>query len=311
SSGGVILCEMLNILQGYDLAAMGFHSAAEVHVLVEAMRHAYLDRNNRLGDPDFVKDPVAQLIDPAYAATVRKQIDPVRATPSATLHAGVLAHEGTNTTQISVVDAAGNAVAMTYTLNLWFGSGHVAGDTGIVMNDEMDDFTSKIGTANAFGLMQGEPNEIAPGKTPLSSMTPTIVTKDGKLVMVLGSPGGSRITTIVLEAIVNVIDHGMTIQEAIDAPRIHEQFLPDVVYLERFALSPDTEHMLEDDGYRFSGGGQWGVAEAILDGAPTLGATAAGDRGNALPLGLLIAPPGALFGAHDVRGGAGKAAGVN
>jgi gamma-glutamyltranspeptidase/glutathione hydrolase len=311
SSGGVIMCEMLGILQGYDLHAMGFHSAAEVHVLVEAMRHAYLDRNKRLGDPDFVKNPVAQLIDPAYAAAVRKQIDPERATPSATLHAAALEHEGTNTTQYSIVDAAGDAVSVTYTLNNWFGSGHVAPGTGIVMNDEMDDFTAKEGVANMFGLMQGEPNAIQPGKTPLSSMTPTIVTKDGKLVMVVGSPGGARIITITLEAIVNVIDHGMNVQEAVDAPRIHEQFLPDTVYLERWALSPDTRKLLEERGYNFTDGRTWGVAEAILAGAPSLAPAHAVKDNTSLPLGLNTGPAATLFGAHDVRGGAGKASGVN
>ena len=314
SSGGVVLCEILNILQGYDLAAMGFHSAAEVHVLTEAMRHAFRDRNNRLGDPDFVPGAAATtaaLIDPAYAAKIRATIDPTGATPSATLKAAPPAHEGTNTTQFSIVDAAGNAVSVTYTLNEWFGSGHVAAGTGIVMNDEMDDFTSKLGEANMFGLIQGQPNEIAPGKTPLSSMTPTIITKDGKLVMVVGSPGGSRIITITLEAIVNVIDHGMSVAEAIDAPRIHHQFEPDLVFLERDALSPDTRHILEQRGYHFSDRGYWGLAEAILTGGPTLHPAASHADEEALPLGLLAVPGATLYGAHDVRGGAGKAAGVD
>jgi gamma-glutamyltranspeptidase/glutathione hydrolase len=311
SSGGVVLCEILGILQGYDLATMGFHSAAEVHVLVEAMRHAYRDRNDILGDPDFVPDPVAHLIDPAYAAAVRKQIDPVNATPSASLNAAAPPPEGHNTTQFSIVDKAGNAVSVTYTLNEWFGSGHVAAGTGIVMNDEMDDFTSKVGVANMFGLMQGAPNAIAPGKTPLSSMTPTIITKDGKLVMVVGSPGGSRIITITLEAIINVIDHGMSIQEAIDAPRIHHQFEPDVVFLEREALSPDTRAILAQRGYRFADRGYWGVAEGILGGSPTLAPNTGKADEEALPLGLLAVPGATLYGAHDVRGGAGKASAVN
>ena len=313
SSGGVTLCEILDILSGYDLGAMGFHSAAEIHVLVEAMRHAFLDRNKRLGDPDFVPGSaatVAELLDPAYAAKIRAGIDPENATPSASLKSAPPAHEGTNTTQYSIVDHAGNAVSVTYTLNEWFGSGHVAAGTGIVMNDEMDDFTSKIGVANMFGLIQGQPNEIAPGKTPLSSMTPTIVTKDGKLVMVVGSPGGSRIITITLEAIINVIDHGMSVQEAIDAPRIHEQFEPDVVFLERDAISPDTRKILAAHGYAFSDRGYWGLAEAILAGGPTLHPPS-GHGEDALPLGLLAVPGATLYGAHDVRGGAGKAAGVN
>ncbi len=312
SSGGVILCEILGILQGYDLKAMGFHSAAEVHVMVEAMRHAYLDRNNRLGDPDFIHNPVAQLIDPAYTASVRKAIEPERATPSASLKVPAPEHEGTNTTQYSIVDAAGNAVSVTYTLNNWFGSGHVAAGTGIVLNDEMDDFTSKVGVPNMFGLIQGLPNAIAPGKTPLSSMTPTIVTKDGKLVMVVGSPGGSRIITITLEAILNVIDHDMTVQEAIDAPRIHEQYMPDRVQLERFALSPDTEALLQQRGYSFVVGHNWGVAEAILVGGPSLMPVAPRpDDDDALPLGGPGSRGALLFGAHDVRGQAGKASGLN
>jgi gamma-glutamyltranspeptidase/glutathione hydrolase len=308
------MCEMLNILQGYDLTAMGFHSAAEIHVLAEAMRHAFRDRNDKLGDPDFVpnaKATAAQLTDPAYAAKIRAQIEPENATSSASLKSGTPPHEGSNTTQFSIVDKAGNAVSTTYTLNEWFGSGHVATGTGIVMNDEMDDFTSKIGAANMFGLIQGQPNEIAPGKTPLSSMTPTIITKDGKLTMVIGSPGGSRIITIVLEAIVNVIDHGMSVQEAIDAPRIHEQFEPDVVFLERDALSPDTRKILQDRGYKFSDRGYWGLAEGILTGGPTLHAAASHADEEALPLGLLAVPGATLYGAHDVRGSAGKAAGVD
>ena len=308
SSGGVVLCEMLGILQGYDLAGMGFHSAAEVHVLVEAMRHAFMDRNNRLGDPDFVKNPVAELTDPVHAASVRNSIDRERATESTSLRAAEPEHEGANTIQYSIVDAAGSAVSVTYTLNEWFGSGHVA--AGIVMNDEMDDFTAKLGVPNMYDLVQGSANAIAPGKAPLSSMTPTIVTKDGHLTMVIGSAGGPRIITLTLEALINVIDHGMTVQEAIDAPRIHHQFLPDTVYLERFALSPDTQRLLEQRGYGFTEGRHWGLAEAILTGAPRLAAPRPGDDRNAASPGP-IAAPAMLFGAHDVRGGAGKASGVD
>ncbi len=310
SSGGVVLCEMLGILQGYDLQAMGFHSADEVHVLAETMRRAYRDRNNKLGDPDFVKNPVAELISPAYDEAVRKTIDPQLATPSAALPPSAPVPEGHNTTQYSIVDAAGNAVSVTYTLNEWFGSGHVAAGTGIVMNDEMDDFSSKPGVPNMFGLVQGANDAVAPGKTPLSSMSPTIVTKDGHLVMVVGSPGGSRIITIVLEAIVNVIDHGMTVQEAIDAPRIHEQYLPDIVLLERLALSPDTRRLLEQRGYHFTDSTHWGCAEAILAGAPSLGLLHDGGDPNPLPFGTVTVPGATLFGAHDVRGGAGKASAV-
>jgi len=307
SSGGVVLCEILGILQGYDLSKMGFHSADEVHFLAEAMRRAFVDRNEKLSDPDFIKNPVAELISPEHTAKLRAEIDPVRATPSSDLRAGAAAHEGTNTTQYSVVDAAGNAVSVTYTLNDWFGAHRVAGHTGIVMNDEMDDFTSKPGVANMFGLVQGKANAVAPGKTPLSSMTPSIVTKDGKLLMVIGSPGGSRIITITLEAIINVIDHGMTIQEAIDAPRIHQQWLPDKVYLEREALSPDTRKILESRGYIFSDAGYWGVAEGILAGGPALAPKGGFGEDGFLPLNARPEAGDKYFGAHDVRGGAGKA----
>jgi gamma-glutamyltranspeptidase/glutathione hydrolase len=298
---------MLNIISGYDLHADGFHSAAEVHVLVEAMRRAFRDRNARLGDPAFIHNPVAALLDPAYAAKLRAGIDPVRATPSASLPAPP--PEGANTTQFSVVDAAGNAVSVTYTLNGWFGMGRVAGATGIVMNNEMDDFAAKPGSPNMFGLVQGDANAIAPGKTPLSSMTPTILTRDGKLAAVLGSPGGPRIITTVLEAIVNLVDHDMNVQEAIDAPRIHAQWLPDTVAMEHFALSADTRAILERDGYTFKEGDTWSQAEAILVGAPAFGAPI--PTPGALPMPPPYLPGATLFGAHDVRGTAGKASGVD
>jgi len=310
SSGGVSLCESLNILSGYDLAAMGFHSADEVHVLAEALRRVYVDRNNKLGDPDFVKNPVAELIDPAYAAKLRAGIDPMRATSSSALGPAVPAHEGHSTTQYDVVDAQGNAVSITYTLNDWFGAHRVAGRTGIVMNDEMDDFTAKPGVPNMFGLVQGAANAVAPNKTPLSSMSPTILTRDGKVALVIGSPGGSRIITITLEAILNMIDHGMDVQEAIDAPRIHEQWLPDTVSLEPFALSPDTRRILEQRGYAFRDEDHWGIAEGIAIGAPRLGS--AGDKASVfLSLGALPLKGATMFGAHDPRGGAGLAVPVN
>jgi gamma-glutamyltranspeptidase/glutathione hydrolase len=311
SSGGVSLCQALTILQGYDLAAMGFHSAAEVHVLVEALRRVYVDRNNKLGDPDFVTNPVAQLLDPAYAARLRASIDPERATSSATLGPAAPAHEGNNTTQYDVLDAAGNAVSVTYTLNDWFGAHRVAGRTGIVMNNEMDDFTSKVGAPNMFGLVQGANNAIAPGKTPLSSMTPTIVTKDGRVALIIGSPGGSRIITITLEAIINMIDHGMDVQAAIDAPRIHEQWLPDVIALEPFALSPDTRKLLEARGYIFSDESQWGIAEGIVTGAPTLQAATGGDKQGVLRFGMPPLAGATMFGGHDARGAGGSVAPVN
>ncbi|MBW8813389.1 MAG: gamma-glutamyltransferase [Caulobacterales bacterium] len=306
SSGGVAICEALNILSGYDVAAAGFHSATETHDLVEALRRTYVDRNNRLGDPDFVANPLGELLDSAYAARLRAGIDPERPTPSSTLGPSAAVHEGRNTTQYDVVDKAGNAVSVTYTLNDWFGAHRVAGATGILMNNEMDDFTSKPGVPNLYGLVEGANNAIAPGKTPLSSMSPTILTRDGKVALVIGSPGGSRIITITLEAIINMVDHGMDVQEAIDAPRIHHQWLPDTIYLEPFALSADTRRLLEARGYKLEDEGQWGIAEGIAVGAPRL---TPARRATGAPLSL-GAPPLAgatLFGAHDPRGGAGSA----
>ncbi len=307
SSGGTVMCEILNILEGYDLRALGFHSAAEVHFMVEAMRHAYLDRN-ALGDPDFISNPVAHLLDKNYAAAIRAQIDPVRATPSSSLPPGAAVHEGDHTTHFSVVDRQGNAVAVTYSLNSWFGMRGVAAGTGILLNDTMDDFTAKLGTANMFGLVQGEANAIEPGKTPLSSMSPTMVMKNGKPVMVTGSDGGSRIITVVLEAILNVIDHGMTIQEAIDAPRIHHQWMPDTVSIERFALSPDTRALLEQRGYRFTESAVCCLAESILVGAPRLSAPGWANV-QSLNLGVPVLPGAVLFGAQDARGAMGAAVG--
>jgi gamma-glutamyltranspeptidase / glutathione hydrolase len=277
SSGGVIICEILNILEGYPMGELGFHSAKSVHYMVEAMRHAYVDRNSYLGDPEFVKNPLGRLLDKGYAEKIRAAIDPEKAGDSKALRPGVPPHEGTQTTHYSIVDKNGNAVAVTYTLNDWFGARVVAPGTGILLNDEMDDFTAKPGVPNLYGLVQGEANAISPGKTPLSSMSPTIVSKDGKPVMVIGSPGGSRIITITLEAIINVIDYGMDVQEAIDAPRIHHQWLPETVSLERFALSPDTRRMLEGMGYAFTDDKPWGHADGILIGAPTLGGKPRGD----------------------------------
>ena len=307
SSGGVAVCEALQVLAGYDLTSMGFHSAAEVHVLAETLRRVYVDRNNKLGDPDFISNPVAQLLTPAYAAALRASIDPERATPSSTLGPAAPAHEGHNTTQFDVLDAKGNAVSVTYTLNDWFGAHRVAGRTGVVMNNEMDDFTSKPGAPNMFGLVQGVANAIAPGKTPLSSMSPTIVTKDGKVALIIGSPGGSFIITITLEAILNMVDHGMDVQAAIDAPRIHEQWLPDVVTLEPRALSPDTRRLLEGRGYTFADQEPWGIAEGIVTGAPTLAAPVALSGRGALPVQGPGASGATMFGAHDVRGGSGSA----
>jgi len=264
SSGGTTLCEILNIIAPYPLAKLGYHSAEATHDMVEAMRHAYVDRNALLGDPDFVKAPLDLLESKDYAAQLRAAIQADHATPSDQVKPGIAPHEGSNTTHFSVVDAAGNAVSTTYTINSYFGAIVMAGTTGFFLNDEMDDFTSKPGVPNLYGLVQGENNAIAPGKRPLSSMSPSIATKDGKLFMVFGSPGGSRIITIALETFTNVVDYGMNIQEAVDAPRFHHQWQPDVIQYEPFAFSADTMAKLSTMGYTFKLYDPWGSAEAIL-----------------------------------------------
>ena len=270
SSGGVVICEILNILEGYPLKDLGFRSAQSVQYQIEAMRHAYVDRNSYLGDPDFVKNPLDHLLDKNYAAQIRAVIAPDKAGVSMDIKPGVAPHEGSNTTHYSIVDKWGNAVSVTYTLNDWFGAKVTAPRTGVMLNDEMDDFTSKVGVPNLYGLVQGEANAIAPGKRPLSSMSPTIVTKDGKPVMVVGTPGGSRIITAVLHTILNVIDYGMNAQEAVDAPRFHQQWLPETTNIDNFALSPDTRKILEGWGQKFSAPQPANHLAVILIGAPSL-----------------------------------------
>jgi gamma-glutamyltranspeptidase/glutathione hydrolase len=264
SSGGVTLIESLNILEGYDLARMGARSAESVHMTAEAFRRVFFDRAEFLGDPDFAKIPVAQLLDRKYAAAWRVSINPDHATASKELKRpatfteleqfaqayplrAALA-EGHHTTHYSVVDADGNAVAVTTTLNDDFGSRVTAPGLGFLLNDEMDDFAAKPGEPNIFGLVQGAANAIGPGKRPLSSMTPTIVLKDGKLFLVLGSPGGSRIPTTVANILMGVVDYGMNLQEAVNAPRFHHQWLPDVINVEQW-FSPDTVKALEQMGH--------------------------------------------------------------
>ncbi|ANK87181.1 MULTISPECIES: gamma-glutamyltransferase [unclassified Rhizobium] len=272
SSGGVIICEILNVLEGYPLSYLGYASAETVHVMVEAMRYAYVDRNAALGDPDFVENPVEKMLDKSYAKEIAAKIDPYKAGTSANLKP-LGGKESNETTHYSIIDDEGNAVAVTYTLNGSFGAAVVAPGTGVLLNNEMDDFTSKPGVPNLYGLVQGEANAIAPKKTPLSSMSPTIVTRDGKPFMVIGSPGGSRIITITLEAILNIVDFGMDISQAVNAPRFHHQWQPDKVYLEPYALSPDTEKMLAAMGYSFDGGNDaplWGQAAGILVGGKSL-----------------------------------------
>lgn len=271
SSGGVVICEILNVLEGYPLKDLGYRSAQSVHYQIEAMRHAYVDRNSYLGDPDFVKNPLDRLLDKGYAEKIRGVIDPAKAGVSKDIKPGVEPHEGSNTTHYSIVDKEGNAVAVTYTLNDWFGAKVTAAKTGVILNDEMDDFTAKIGVPNMYGLVQGEANAIAPGKRPLSSMSPTIMSRDGKPVMVTGTPGGSRIITVVVHTILNVVDYGMNVQEAVDAPRFHQQWLPEATNVEVNALSPDTRKILTDMGHKLGNPQPANHVAAILVGAPSLG----------------------------------------
>lgn len=249
SSGGVTLLQMLGMLDGSGYQKAGFGAAATIHYEAEVMRRAYADRVTYIGDPDFVKVPISGLLDPEYLAKRRASIDPERATPSDDINPGHPAgSESLETTHFSIVDSEGNAVAVTYTLNGGFGNGITVPGLGFLLNNEMDDFASQPGEPNQFGLVQGEANAIQPGKRPVSSMTPTILLRDGKLFMVLGAPGGSRITTAVLQVILNVVDFGMNVQDAVDAPRIHHQWKPDKLSLER-GISPDTVELLKARGY--------------------------------------------------------------
>ena len=276
SGGGVALCEMLDILSGYDMHALGYHSAASIQREIEAMRRAYADRQD-LGDPAFVKDPVARLTSPAYAAAIRQVTPTDHALSSADLppvgRPGD-APEKTETTHYSIIDKQGRAVAVTYTLNGWFGARVMAPGTGITLNDEMDDFATKPGVPNMFGIVGSAANAVAPGKTPLSSMSPTILSRHGHAVMVIGSPGGSRIPTITLSAILGVVDYGQTIQEAIDDGRIHEQWMPQPVEMETGALPDPVVKALTAEGYSFRPHEPWGSAQGILVGGPALGVRA-------------------------------------
>ncbi|WP_145518128.1 gamma-glutamyltransferase [Yersinia bercovieri] len=308
SSGGVTLCETLNVLEGYDLKSMGFNSAAYIHTLTEAMRHAYMDRNTFLGDPEFVKNPIDRLLSKSYAADIRKQIIANQATPSVEVQPGMQPHEKPETTHYSIVDHEGNAVSTTYTVNGRFGAVVIAPGTGFFLNDEMDDFTVKVGEQNMYGLVQGATNSIAPGKRPLSSMSPTLVTKDGKTFMVLGSPGGSRIITITLQTALNVIDHGMAPQEAVDAPRIHHQWLPDEVYYEQRGVSADTLNLLKNMGYKMVEQNPWGATELILVGLAGVEGVSPANSGNDSAVSGKVRE-GYLYGANDVRRPAGAAIG--
>lgn len=307
SSGGIVLVEALNILEAYDLARLGNRSADSIHLTSEAFRRAFFDRAQFLGDPDFVQIPVAQLMDKRYAAAWRAELDPLHASLSADLKrpAGVFneldraaelrpmaaAAESAHTTHYSVVDEAGNAVAVTTTLNDSLGSRVTADGLGFLMNNEMDDFAVKPGVSNLYGLIEGAANAIAPGKRPLSAMTPTIVLKDGKLRLVLGSPGGPRIISTVAGVLMGVVDYGLDIQEAVNAPRFHHQWLPDWIYLERTGFSPDTLRALAVRGHKFNPSdpvypsGYWSDGECIAIDPATgerLGASDARNNGKAV-----------------------------
>jgi len=306
SSGGTALIEILNILEGYDLSRARSRSAEDVHLTVEAFQRAYFDRAEFMGDSDFSKVPVPQLIDKKYAAGWRESIDPAHASVSKDLkrraifsqleqyasHRTEPLHESPHTTHYSVVDPAGDAVAVTTTLNDSFGSRVTAEGLGFLLNDEMDDFSSKPGVPNLYGLIQGPANAIGPWKRPLSAMTPTIVLKDGKLFLVLGSPGGSRIITTVANILMGVLDYGMNIQEAVNAPRFHHQWLPDVVNVEE-SFPPETMKSLEQMGHRVERGvtvggewyGEWSDGECVEIDPKTgerLGASDRRDLGKAV-----------------------------
>jgi gamma-glutamyltranspeptidase / glutathione hydrolase len=309
SSGGTVLIESLNILEGYDMNKMGDRSAQSIHYTVEAFRRAFFDRAEFMGDPDFSKIPVAQLIDKKYAAAWRETIDSTHASTSQELKRPAVfneleqyaaAHppvtitppESNHTTHYSVMDSEGGAVAVTTTINDWFGSRVTAEGLGFLLNDEMDDFSSKPGVPNSDGLLQGEMNAVGPGKRPLSSMTPTIVVRDGKTFMVLGSLGSSKIITTVANVLMGVVDYGMNIQEAVNAPRFHNQWMPDVVNVERW-FSPDTVNLLQHMGYKIEIGlhygtnvsPYWSDAECITVDAKTgerLGATDGRGNGKAV-----------------------------
>ena len=300
SSGGVALVEILNILENFDLGSLGADSAEAMHLTVEAYRRAFMDRADFMGDPDFAKVPVAQLIDKKYAGAWRESINPQHASvskelkrPTGTFNdldkvARSAAGEPDETTHYSVVDPDGNAVAVTTTLNGSFGSYVMAAGLGFLLNNEMDDFAAKVGVPNMYGLIQGPANAVGPNKRPLSAMTPTIVTKDDKLFLVLGSPGGPTIITTVANVLMGVVDYGLDIQQAVDAPRFHNQWLPDKVTVERKRFSPDTLKLLRDEGHTVEDHNYyWGDAECIMIDPKT------GER----------------LGGHDERHSYGKAAG--
>jgi gamma-glutamyltranspeptidase/glutathione hydrolase len=299
SSGGIALIEALNILEGFDLHAAKRNSAQHIHLVTEAYRRAFFDRSVFLGDPDFVSIPVAQLIDKRYAAEWRTSINPSKASVSselqrpsmalldqaAALHTPYVGPEKENTTHYSIVDEEGDAVSVTTTLNDSFGSRATLPGFGFLLNDEMDDFASKVGVANMYGLIQGEANAILPGKRPLSAMTPTMVVKDGRLLLVLGSPGGPTIITTVANVLTNAVDFGEDLQRAVNAPRFHHQWMPDELRVEGWQLSPDTLEILEKMGHKIKRTDSWGDAECVAidwKSGDRLGASDARNGGSAV-----------------------------
>ncbi len=264
SSGGTTICQILGLIKPYPFSTWGYGSVKSVHYLVEAERRAFADRNTYLGDPAFVHNPIARLLSPAHLKTMRSTIKADKATPSSEIKGSLGPAEGQHTTQYSVVDAHGNAVSVTYTINYLFGVGQIAGNTGFFLNNEMDDFTSKPGIPNSFGLVQGHINQVKGGKRPLSSMSPSIVLRNGKLFMVTGSPGGSTIISTTLESFLNVADFGMNMQQSVNAPRLHEQWYPDHVMVEPGLLSPAVKRKLQAMGHTFKDVKSWGADEAIL-----------------------------------------------
>ncbi|HEY2518137.1 MAG TPA: gamma-glutamyltransferase [Polyangiaceae bacterium] len=285
SSGGVTLAMMAHILEGYDLPHGAWHSADEVHDLVEAMRRAFAARNARLGDPDFVQNPLDELLSPAWAAAQRATIKPDKATPSSEIPSAGVPAGGPHTTNLSVVDGSGGAVALTTTINWWFGSGITIAGTGMVMNNEMDDFASVPGTANGFGLVQGEPNAVAPKKRMLSSMCPVVVVgADGKPTLVAGAAGGPRIISSVFEIVLDTLDHGLEPVTAVSAPRFHMQHLPDVLLYEKGGLEPELKDRLTAMGYTLKEAGHLADANAL--GWSAAGWTAAAEPRRKGSLGL-------------------------
>jgi len=293
SSGGVAVLQMLGMLEPFNITSTGPNSAATVHVMTEVMRRVFCDRAELLGDPAFASVPVDRLLQPEYLRSRMSDFDPLQATPSASLSTGpaLPPAESDQTTHFSVVDAAGNIVSNTYTLNAGYGSGVTVAGAGFLLNNEMDDFTSKPGVKNYFGLLQGEANAIAPGKRPLSSMTPTIVAKDGRPFLVVGSPGGPTIINTVLGIILNVVDHHMNLSRAVESPRVHHQWMPDVLNYEPFGLSPDTIAALRARGHSLA------LRRVYADDADE---NIARNQGAAMC--IMIDPDGLLHGFADPRG---------